>query len=68
MLAAGRDKVLDTMSHLVASSCIKLILFPLPIVDIRYLEVTVQVEGEHMTEELKFPKKMLDFQVSCYTS
>ena len=34
------------------------------IVDIKFLEVTVQVEGEHMTEELKFPKKMLDFQAT----
>ena len=25
-------------------------------------EITAQVEGEHMTEELKFPVKMLDFQ------
>ena len=32
------------------------------IVDIKYLEVSVHVEGEHMTEELKFPKKLLDFQ------
>lgn len=25
-------------------------------------EITAQVEGEHMTEELKFPVTMLDFQ------
>ena len=25
-------------------------------------EITAQVEGEHMTEELKFPVAMLDFQ------
>jgi hypothetical protein len=25
-------------------------------------EITAQVEGEHMTEELKFPVKMLEFQ------
>ena len=32
------------------------------LVDIKNCEITAQVEGEHMTEELKFPVKMLDFQ------
>ena len=32
------------------------------VVDIKNCEITAQVEGEHMTEELKFPVKMLDFQ------